>query len=63
LSVYLAKHPDFAGSGDNNFTLIFTGAQPNPKFTPGSNLNQYTNPDDAYEFQGFCPPECGDLDI
>jgi hypothetical protein len=61
LSVYLAKHPNYVGSKENCFTIVFAGAQPNVNFTAGGDVPPYTNPDDLYEYLDNCPPACGDV--
>jgi hypothetical protein len=72
VSIHLAKHPDFAGSKKNHFTVIFAGAQPNatiasdavaqPNTAVASDVAPYSNPGDLYEFSEFCPPYCSDID-
>lgn len=62
VSVYFAKHPDAAASIENIITIIFVGAEPNPKWVEGSTTEtKYINSGDAYDSVPPCPFECGTL--
>jgi len=63
ITVYLGTHPDCMDSLKNIFTLIFTGAVPNPVYTAGdgATVSAYLNPGDIYEQVQSCPPYCGSL--
>ncbi|HEY8784771.1 MAG TPA: hypothetical protein VIM16_24310 [Mucilaginibacter sp.] len=58
VSLHLAKHPDFAGSAGNHFTMVFAGAEPN---TAVGATAPYVNTGDAYDFTNPCPPYCSIL--
>jgi len=71
ISIYLAKNPDCVGDKDNVFTIVFTGAELNPKFNNESlkeggaatNLGvpRYLTSGDIYEYTQSCPPACSQL--
>lgn len=43
---YLGKHPDHQNTDDNVFTLVYTGARPNPNYKPGGGKIRYGGPGD-----------------
>jgi hypothetical protein len=55
VSLHLAKHPDFAGSSDNKFTVVFAGAEPN---TAAGATTPYVNTGDPFDNVMPCPPYC-----
>ncbi len=57
MHIYFAKHPDFAGSADNVYTVTLTGAKPNPDPNASS---PYINDGDVFDNMRPCPPACGD---
>ena len=58
ISLNLAKHPDFIGSKENIFTIVFAGAEPNNAQNP---VTPYISSGDIYDFVQPCPPYCSNL--
>jgi hypothetical protein len=61
VSVHLAKHPDHIGSTDNIFTLILTGAEPNPDFPDVDGAAPYIGKYENWDQIMPCPPVCTEL--
>jgi len=71
ISIHFAKHPECVGHVENKFTIVFTGAEPNPKFNNESvteggqaanvGVPRYLNTGDIYEYAAQCPPNCGSI--
>ena len=69
IHVYFAKHHECVGHKENKFTIIFTGAEPNPKFNKESaaagntdankGVTPYLNMGVMYNYTPTCPPTCG----
>jgi hypothetical protein len=55
VSLHLAKHPDQVGSTDNNYTLLYTGAQPNTAANP---TTPYESTGAIFASNPPCPPTC-----
>jgi hypothetical protein len=55
VSLHLAKHPDHIGSPDNHFTVLYSGAEPNPAANPAT---PYVNTGAVYGDTPPCPPMC-----
>ena len=58
VSVHIAKHPDFAGSAENIFTLILTGAEPNPDYNEVNGAAPYLGKYEVWDQLMPCPPYC-----
>ena len=59
VSIQLAKNPDCVGDKENIFTIVFTGAEANPKFSneaANAGVSQYLTSGNTYEFTQSCPP-------
>ena len=57
ISLNFAKHPDFAGSSDNVFTLVFSGAEP----AASGSSTPYISTGNIYSDIPPCPPFCSSL--
>jgi hypothetical protein len=57
ISFYFAKNPDFIGSPENVFTMLYAGAEP----APAGSATRFLNTGDVYDHTPPCPPYCGDL--
>jgi hypothetical protein len=55
VSLHLAKHPDFKGSADNKFTMLYAGAEPN---TEAGATTPIINTGNTYGDTPLCPPWC-----
>lgn len=65
---YLAKHHEHQNTHDNVFTLVYTGARPNPDYDAvGANGKDgirhapYLNDGEMYDDTKTCPDHCGDV--
>ena len=58
ISLNHAKHPDAAGKPTNNFTLVYSGAIPNPEPTAKT---PFVSSEDVYGPTPTCPPICNNL--
>ena len=58
VSLHLAKHPAAAGSAENQFTVLYAGAEANT--APGA-VAPYVNNGDIYGDTPPCPPYCPSL--
>ncbi|SRR5258708_40203051 len=54
VSLHLAKHPDFKGSPDNHFTMLYAGAEPS---TASNVIAPHVNAGAIYSGPP-CPPLC-----
>lgn len=61
VSVHFAKHPDHIGSTDNIFTLVLTGAEPNPDYPEVNGATPYVGRYETWDQLTPCPPFCTDL--
>jgi len=58
VSLHLAKHPDSKGSEHNHFTLLWTGAEPNPD--AGAKA-KFVNKGAIFGGTPPCPTNCPDI--
>jgi hypothetical protein len=58
VSLHLAKHPDFKGSADHQFTVLYSGAEPNNE--KGATA-PFVTAGDIYAGPPPCPPHCSTL--
>jgi len=61
VSVHIAMHPDFPDSSDNIFTLILTGAEPNPDYPEQDGAAPYIGKYENWDQLLPCPPMCTEL--
>ena len=61
ISIHLAKHPDHQTATENIFTLILTGAQPNPAYIEGNGESPFVGKYENWDQLGVCPPFCTEL--
>ncbi|MCR8561523.1 hypothetical protein KXD93_27965 [Mucilaginibacter sp. BJC16-A38] len=61
VSVHFAKHPDHQTATENIFTLVLTGASPNPDYNEENGAAPYLGKYEAWDQLTPCPPYCTDL--
>lgn len=61
VSVYIAKHPDYTDPSEKIFTLILSGAEPNPDYTETNGRAPYISKSGDWDQLVPCPPHCTEL--